>query len=193
MGNRRPRNRLGPCMSPPAVAEGGVSKPDRPPTAYEQRVYEVGGHHCSSCVVQLLRMWLSPRTVPSPCMQHRHHTSAFLHASADVQGHSGGQGVDVRAHGQGTLLLSTSSGPGMLLGVCAACRVRFHLVPVADRSVFCDCMCIMPSAGIQLPMHVLVGGTCSLQDWRQQTEKSACRFSVVSGCTAVAACTRAAG
>lgn len=28
-------------MSPPATAEGRIIKPDRPPTAYEQRVYEM--------------------------------------------------------------------------------------------------------------------------------------------------------
>uniref|UniRef100_A0A383WNP6 Methylated-DNA--protein-cysteine methyltransferase n=1 Tax=Tetradesmus obliquus TaxID=3088 RepID=A0A383WNP6_TETOB len=41
MGHRRAPKRLGPCMSPPVIAEGGVSKPNRPPTAYEQRVYEM--------------------------------------------------------------------------------------------------------------------------------------------------------
>ncbi|WIA23191.1 hypothetical protein OEZ86_010081 [Tetradesmus obliquus] len=41
MGHRRAPKRMGPCMSPPVTAEGGVSKPNRPPTAYEQRVYEM--------------------------------------------------------------------------------------------------------------------------------------------------------
>jgi hypothetical protein len=60
MGNRRAPKLLGPCMSPLVAADGGVSKPSRPPTAYEQRVYEVGGDHtAASCVVPLLCKSLS--------------------------------------------------------------------------------------------------------------------------------------
>jgi hypothetical protein len=60
MGNRRAPKRLGPCMSPPAAAIGRLIKPNRPPTAYEQRVYEVGGNHSSCMVVPLLCERLCP-------------------------------------------------------------------------------------------------------------------------------------
>eukprot|EP00882_Tetradesmus_deserticola_P008570 GHRQ01009038.1.p1 GENE.GHRQ01009038.1~~GHRQ01009038.1.p1 ORF type:complete len:149 (+),score=51.24 GHRQ01009038.1:283-729(+) len=39
MGHRRAPRRLGPCMVPPPTTQAGVVKPNRPPTAYEQRVY----------------------------------------------------------------------------------------------------------------------------------------------------------
>jgi hypothetical protein len=48
MGNRRAPKRLGPCMSPPVPVNSGVGKPNRPPTAYEKRVYEVGCNHTAA-------------------------------------------------------------------------------------------------------------------------------------------------